>query len=142
MYTNKSKNLQKYKNNEQALFSEKSKNEVISAILIELERSMNIVVQTIEKTKKWKPKEDDIKLKNKHFTKALTAIYSLQISLNFDQGGNISVQLFQLYEYCRKQLIKGFAKNVVDGIEKGANAIKDIAEAWKQGVASGRTAKQ
>ena len=140
MYTNKSKNLQKYKNNEQALFSEKSKNEVISAILIELERSMNIVVQTIEKTKKWKPKEDDIKLKNKHFTKALTAIYSLQISLNFDQGGNISVQLFQLYEYCRKQLIKGFAKNVVDGIEKGANAIKDIAEAWKQGVASGRTA--
>ena len=142
MYTNKSKNLQKYKNNEQALFSEKSKNEVISAILTELERSMNIVVKTIEKTKKWKPKEDDIKLKNKHFTKALTAIYSLQVSLNFDQGGNISVQLFQLYEYCRKQLIKGFAKNVVDGIEKGANAIKEIAEAWKQGVASGRTAKQ
>ena len=101
---------------------------------------MNIVVQTIEKTKKWKPKEDDIKLKNKHFTKALTAIYSLQISLNFDQGGNISIQLFQLYEYCRKQLIKGFAKNVVDGIEKGANAIKDIAEAWQKGVASGRTA--
>ena len=29
MYTNKSKNIQKYKNNEQALFSEKSKNEVI-----------------------------------------------------------------------------------------------------------------
>ena len=140
MYTNKSKNIQKYKNNEQALFSEKSKNEVISAILIELERSMNIVAQTIEKTKKWKPKEDDIKLKNKHFTKALTAIYSLQISLNFDQGGNISIQLFQLYEYCRKQLIKGFAKNVVDGIDKGANAIKDIAEAWKKGVASGRTA--
>ena len=140
MFTNKSKNIQKYKNNEQALFSEKSKNEVISAILIELERSMNIVVQTIEKTKKWKPKEDDIKLKNKHFTKALTAIYSLQISLNFDQGGNISIQLFQLYEYCRKQLIKGFTKNVVDGIEKGANAIKDIAEAWKKGVVSGRTA--
>ena len=140
MYTNKSKNIQKYKNNEQALFSEKSKSEVISAILLELERSMNIVVQTIEKTKKWKPKEDDIKLKNKHFTKALTAIYSLQVSLNFDQGENLSVQLFQLYEYCRKQLIKGFTKNVVDGIEKGANAIKDIAEAWKKGVVSGRTA--
>ena len=139
MYSNKSKNLQKYQKNEQTLFSEKSKNEVISAILIELERSMNIVAQTIEKTKKWKPKQDDIKLKNKHFTKALTAIYSLQISLNFDQGGNISVQLFQLYEYCRKQLIKGFAKNVVDGIDKGANAIKDIAEAWQKGVASGRT---
>ena len=139
MYTNKSKNLQKYKKNEQALFLEKSKNEVISAILMELERSMNIVVETIEKTRQWKPKEDDIKLKNRHFSKALTAIYSLQVSLNFDQGGNISIQLFQLYEYCRKQLIKGFSKNVVDGIKKGANAIKDIAEAWQKGVVSGRT---
>ena len=108
MFTNKSKNIQKYKNNEQALFSEKSKSEVISAILLELERSMNIVVQTIEKTKKWKPKEDDIKLKNKHFTKALTAIYSLQVSLNFDQGGNLSVQLFQLYEYLSYPRIDSF----------------------------------
>ena len=53
MYSNKSKNLQKYKKNEQALFLEKNKNEVISAILMELERSMNIVVETIEKTRKW-----------------------------------------------------------------------------------------
>ena len=74
------------------------------------------------------------------FTLIILAASFLQISLNFDQGGNISIQLFQLYEYCRKQLIKGFAKNVVDGIDKGANAIKDIAEAWQKGVASGRTA--
>ena len=139
MYTNKSKNLQKYKLTEHALFSEKNKTEVVSAILMELERSMNIVVDTIEKTRQWKPKEDDIRLKNRHFSKALTAIYSLQVSLNFDQGGNISVQLFQLYEYCRKQLIKGFSKNVVEGIKKGANAIKEIAEAWQKGVVSGRT---
>ena len=111
MYTNKSKNLQKYKLTEQALFSEKNKTEVVSAILSELERSMNIVAETIEKTKKWKPIEDDIKLKNTHFTKALTAIYSLQVSLNFDDGGsNIAIKLFQLYEYCRQQLIKGFLK--------------------------------
>ena len=102
---------------------------------------MNIVVQTIEKTKKWKLKEDDIKLQNKHFTKALTAIYSqLQVSLNFDQGRTYLAQIFQLYEYCRKQLIKGFTKNVVDGIGEGANAIKGFAEASKKEVVSGRTA--
>ena len=139
MYSNKSKNLQKYQKNEQTLFSEKSKNEVISAILIELERSMNIVAQTIEKTKKWKPKQDDIKLKNKHFTKALTAIYSLQVSLNFDDGGsNIAIKLFQLYEYCRQQLIKGFSKKVVDGIKKGAEAIESICEAWQNGVVNAK----
>ncbi len=139
MYTNKSKNLQKYKLTEQALFSEKNKTEVVSAILSELERSMNIVAETIEKTKKWKPIEDDIKLKNTHFTKALTAIYSLQVSLNFDDGGsNIAIKLFQLYEYCRQQLIKGFSKKVVDGIRKAAQAIKDISEAWQKGVINER----
>ena len=63
MYTNKSKNIQKYKNNEQALFSEKSKSEVISAILLELERSMNIVVQTIEKQKSGNQKKMILNLK-------------------------------------------------------------------------------
>ena len=96
MYSNKSKNLQNYRKNEQALYLEKSKNEVISAILMELERSMNIVVETIEKTRKWKPKEDDIKLKNRHFSKALTAIYSLQISLNFDQ---VEIYLFNFFSF-------------------------------------------
>ncbi len=139
MFTNKSKNIQKYKNNEQALFSEKSKGEVISAILLELERSMNIVVQTIEKTKKWKPEEADIKLKNRHFSKALTAIYSLQISLNFDEGGSIAIKLFQLYEFCRQQLIKGFSKKVVEGIKKATEAIKSITEAWQNGVDNAKT---
>ena len=79
--------------------------------------------------------EEDIRLKNKHFTKALTAIYSLQVSLNFDDGGdNIAIKLFQLYEYCRQQLIKGFSKKVVDGIKKGAEAIESICEAWQKGV--------
>ena len=104
---------------------------------MELKRSMNIVAEKIETTKEWKPSEDDIKLKNKHFTKALTAIYSLQVSLNFDDGGdNIAIKLFQLYEYCRQQLIKGFSKKVVDGIKKGAEAIESICEAWQKGVAN------
>ena len=134
MYTNKSKNLQKYKLAEDSSYEVKDKSAVVSAILTELERSMVIVIDKIEKTKEWKPSQEDIKLKNKHFTKALTAIYSLQVSLNFDHGGNISVQLFQLYEYCRKQLIKGFSSKVVDGIRKAANAIKGILEAWQEGI--------
>lgn len=130
MYINKSKNLKKYKQNEQSLYSEKNKSQVVSAILSELQRSMNIVADTIEKTKDWKPNETDIKLKNSHYTKALTAIYSLQVSLNFDEGGQIAIKLFKLYEYCRTQLINGFSNKVVNGIKKAANAIKEIAEAW------------
>ena len=100
---------------------------------------MNIVADTIEKTKKWKPLEADIKLKNRHFSKSLTAIYSLQLSLNFDEGGNIAIKLFQLYEYCRQQLIKGFSKKVVEGIKKATEAIKSITEAWQNGVDNAKT---
>ena len=134
MYTNKSKNLQKYKLTEESSFIVKDKSAVISAILIELKRSMNIVVEKIESTKEWKPSDEDIKLKNTHFTKALTAIYSLQVSLNFDEGGNIALKLFQLYEYCRQQLIKGYSKKVVSGIKKAVEAIVSISEAWQIGV--------
>ena len=134
MYTNKSKNLQKYKLTEESSFIVKDKSAVISAILIELKRSMNIVVEKIESTKEWKPSDEDIKLKNTHFTKALTAIYSLQVSLNFDEGGNIAIKLFQLYEYCRQQLIKGYSKKVVIGIKKAVEAIGSISEAWQIGV--------
>ena len=133
MYTNKSKNLQKYKLTEESSFIVKDKSAVISAILIELKRSMNIVIEKIESTKEWKPSDEDIKLKNTHFTKALTAIYSLQVSLNFDEGGNIAIKLFQLYEYCRQQLIKGYSKKVVVGIMKAANAINDIHQSFEEG---------
>ena len=134
MYTNKSKNLQKYKVAEESSFNVKNKSEVVYSILTELKRSMNIVVDKIESTKEWRPSSEDIKLKNTHFTKALTAIYSLQVSLNFDEGGNIAIKLFQLYEFCRQQLIKGYSKKVVSGIKKAVEAIGSISEAWQIGV--------
>ena len=134
MYTNKSKNLQKYKVAEESSFNVKNKSEVVYSILSELKRSMNIVVDKIESTKEWRPSNEDIKLKNTHFTKALTAIYSLQISLNFDEGGNIAIKLFQLYEFCRQQLIKGYSKKVVTDIIKAANAIKNILISFEAGL--------
>ena len=81
MYTNKSKILQKYKSSEESFNKVRNGKEIIGAILNELERSLNIVADSIEKTKDWKPAEKDLNLKNKHFTKSLTAIYSLQTSL-------------------------------------------------------------
>ena len=54
MYTNKSKILQKYKHSEESFNKVKNGKEIIAAILNELERSMNIVADSIEKTKEWK----------------------------------------------------------------------------------------
>ena len=38
-------------------------------------------------------------------SRALTIIYALQSSLDFEQGGEIAENLFRLYEYARQQVI-------------------------------------
>ena len=134
MYGNKSKNLEKYQKSEVSYNATKSGNQIISGILKELHRSMMIVADGIEKTKNWKPEKKDIELKNKHFTKSLTAIYALQTSLSFDKETKIAVNLFQIYEYCRQQLIKGYTKKAVVGIIKASNAISNILTSFEEGL--------
>ena len=74
--------------------------EIFKKINYELVRALQIVSQKIEK------KEiDDTRQKN--FAKALTIIYTLQTSLNFDKELKLSSDLFTFYEHCRKKLIEG-----------------------------------
>ena len=67
---------------------------------------------------------------SKNVTRSLTTIYSLQTSLDFDKGGKIATGLFQLYEYCRIQIISGFTKSINDGISKAKQALDQIVSAW------------
>ena len=134
MYGNKSKNLEQYQKSEGAFNTIKTGNQVIAGILKELHRSMVIVANNIEKTKNWKPEKKYLDLKNKHFTKSLTAIYALQTSLSFDNNSSIAINLFQIYEYWRQQLIKGYSQKVVEGIIKAVNAIKNILLSFEKGL--------
>ena len=95
--------------------------EIVKTMVNELRKSMKIV------SLHTKDKNNRIS-RNKHFSKALVIIYTLQTSLDFEKGGEIATQLFQVYEYCRQQLIKGFRSQVVDGINKAINALKEIFE--------------
>ncbi len=93
--------------------------EIVKTMVNELRKSMKIVtLHTNDKNNRIS--------RNKHFSKALVIIYTLQTSLDFEKGGEIATQLFQVYEYCRQQLIKGFRSQVVDGIIKAINALKEI----------------
>ena len=93
--------------------------EIVKTMVNELRKSMKIV------TLHTNDKKNRIS-RNKHFSKALVIIYTLQTSLDFEKGGETATQLFQVYEYCRQQLIKGFRSQVVDGINKAINALKEI----------------
>ena len=115
---------------------QKNPYEVVKLILQELSRTMQILSEDIEKKKQLEIKQqsgDLLSLQksiSKNVTRSLTTIYSLQTSLDFDKGGKIATGLFQLYEYCRVQIISGFTKSINDGIMKAKKALDQILSAW------------
>ena len=115
---------------------QKNPYEVVKLILQELSRTMQILSEDIEKKRQLdiKKQSDDMlslqKSISKNVTRSLTTIYSLQTSLDFDKGGKIATGLFQLYEYCRVQIISGFTKSINDGIIKAKKALDQILSAW------------
>ena len=115
---------------------QKNPYEVVKLILQELSRTMQILSEDIEKKKQLDIKQQSSDLSSlqksisKNVTRSLTTIYSLQTSLDFDKGGKIATGLFQLYEYCRVQIISGFTKSVNDGIIKAKKALDQIISAW------------
>ena len=129
MFVNKSKAIKKYSQSEKSSNLGKNSMQIVESILLELERSMKVAATLSEKKKII---EGERIKRNSHFSRACTAIYSLQTSLDFEKGGKLAIQLFQLYEFCRKQLIKAFTKRVVIGINKAIKSINQIIYAWKE----------
>ena len=66
-----------------------------------------------------------------HFARALTIIYALQSSLDFEKGESIATNLFQLYEFARQQLIADLSKGEADGTPKAIDALTEIRDAWE-----------
>ena len=115
---------------------QKSPYEIVKLILNELSRTMKIISDDIDKKKKYitdKNNKDLITIQksiSKNVSRSLTSIYSLQTSLDFDKGGKIATGLFQLYEYCRLQIISGFTKSINTGILNARKALEQILLAW------------
>ena len=115
----------------------KSPYEVISVILNQLHRNIHLMILEIDKKKAFKISRQFENLKetqkaiSKYFVKCLTTIYSLQTSLDFENGGKIATNLFQLYEFCRLQVIDAFRNNKNDGLKKSYDALSQIVQAWE-----------
>ena len=73
----------------------------------------------------------DHELKSKHFARALTIIYALQSSLDFEKGEAIATNLFQLYEFARQQMITDLGKGIAEGTPKAMHALSEIRDAWQ-----------
>ena len=136
MVLNSTNAFEIYKKVEKSGDKIKSPYEVISVILNQLHRNIHLMILEIDKKKAFKISrqfenvKDTQKSISKYFVKCLTTIYSLQTSLDFENGGKIATNLFQLYEFCRLQAIDAFRNNKNDGLKKSYDALSQIVKAW------------
>ena len=130
-----------YKKTQQSSNAVTSSHEIVRTLMKELVNSMQKIVLDIHDEKLRNQdkfivdrdfEEKNARQKSKNLSKALSIIYGLQTSLDFDKALDIANNLFQLYEYCRHEIIKGFSQKIEDGIVKAIDVIKQIMEGWEK----------
>ena len=130
-----------YKKTQQSTNSLISSHEIVRILMKELVNSMQKLVLDIQDDRARKADKfiadtaqdnKNIQKKSKNLGKSLSIIYGLQTSLDFDKALEIANNLFQLYEYCRQEIIRGFSQKIEDGIIKAIDIIKQIMEGWEE----------
>tara|TARA_B100000242_G_scaffold261393_1_gene207197 strand:+ start:389 stop:802 length:414 start_codon:yes stop_codon:yes gene_type:complete len=125
--------LQAYKNTKNIQNIDKNPHEIVKYLLENFVICIDNVftdIETMRDKKNALNKQLLIKNKSNNITKMLTIIYSLQVSLDFDKAPDISNNLFQIYEFCRQQILKFIKSQSTEGLIRSKNLINDILQAW------------
>ena len=77
------------------------------------------------------PKPESFRRKSSSFSRALTILYTLQSSVDFERDFNIAKNLFQVYEYTRVALIEEFKICKVNKSMNAVTALAEIRDSWK-----------
>ena len=125
---NYGKITQAYQNAEnQALQETDDPHLIVLTMFNALLKSMGIFAENVDISNGGK-----LELKSKHFARALTIIYALQTSLDFEKGGDIAENLFQLYEFAREKLMEDLKAGKPDGTVHAIHCLADIRDAWDE----------
>ena len=76
------------------------------------------------------PSASNFRKKSSSFSRALTIIYSLQSSIDFEKDLNIAKSLFQIYEYTRVALIEEFKSCKIGKSQNAVTALSEIRNSW------------
>ncbi len=127
-------NINLYKKSQQNSNLTKTPHEVVRFLMENLLNSMKSLQSTLQITKgsdiENLTKKQLASFQSKNTSKALTIIYSLQVSLDFDKSPKIAQNLFQIYEYCRVQIINALLKKTKTGLVKAIEVLNDILDGW------------
>ena len=99
---------------------------IIEEVLKDLKKNMETLAYSIDN----EPVVSSIK--SNSFSKSLTAIYILQSSLNFEKGEEIATNLYNIYEFCKNGIMKGFMKRDSKLIYDAIPPIEEILDGWRQ----------
>lgn len=76
--------------------------------------------------------ENDIAQKNTCLKKAQDIITELMTTLNYEAGGDIAKNLYQLYDYMLRRLIRANIDKDVEPIKEVIKYLEELRDAWSQ----------
>ena len=114
-----------YKNTDKMEVIQPDANSVLIKCFDELIKSVKIFQTNII------PSTENYRKKSSSFSRALTILYTLQSSVDFEKDLNIAKSLFQVYEYTRVTLIEEFKSCKVNKSINALTALTEIRDSWK-----------
>ena len=103
-----------------------SKHDFIKIVVEELSTNLKYLKYAIENEGKLS------KTKSKSFSRIITSIAVLTSSLDFENGEPIASNLFNLYDFCRREVLDSYRNLTTKGIDDSINVIDDILSAWTE----------
>jgi len=72
----------------------------------------------------------DYEGKGKLISKTIEIIGGLRSFLDFDQGGELAIQLESLYDYMERTLLEASARNSVEKLDEVASLLRSVKDGW------------
>ncbi len=114
-----------YKKTDQMDVAQPNANSILVKCFDELIKSVKIFQTNIV------PNTENFRKKSSSFSRALTILYTLQSSIDFEQDLKVAKSLFQVYEYTRVTLIEEFKSCNVNKSINALTALIEIRDSWK-----------
>ncbi len=70
--------------------------------------------------------------KSEHMNKLLSIVLNLREGVDLQKGGDVADNLYRLYDYCYRQLVKASFKNDTVALDEVSEYLTGLNEAWKE----------
>lgn len=79
----------------------------------------------------------EIEQANHVIIKAQRIVNELQVTLDFDLGGEIAQNLYNLYDFCMQQLLDANIKKEREGLENSIEIFEELLGTWREIIQGG-----